>query len=180
MTSWLSLAIARCAGAAMIMALFAAPVLGQAGASTGLSGRVSDSSGAAVPGVTVTIVHVETGSQRVVTTNETGDWEARFLQPGSYRITFELSGFKSLRRDGVTVSTAEMATVNGVLEIGVLTEAVEVTANAEMVSSSMTTVRTLDQKELEALPTSARNFTQLLVIEPGVSADISELLSNDN
>ena len=40
--------------------------------------------------------------------------------------------------------------------------------------------RTLDQKELEALPTSARNFTQLLVIEPGVSADISELLSNDN
>ena len=44
----------------------------------------------------------------------------------------------------------------------------------------MTVVRTLDQKELEALPTSARNFTQLLVIEPGVSADISELLSNDN
>ena len=54
-------------------------------------------------------------------------------------------------------------------------------ANAEMVSSgSMTVARTLDQKELEALPTSARNFTQLLVIEPGVSADISELLSNDN
>ena len=44
----------------------------------------------------------------------------------------------------------------------------------------MTVARTLDQRELEALPTSARNFTQLLVIEPGVSADISELLSNDN
>ena len=49
-----------------------------------------------------------------------------------------------------------------------------------MLSGSMTTSRTLDQRELEALPTSARNFTQLLVTEPGVSADISELLSNDN
>src|SRR5688572_18866451 len=133
MTSWLSLAIARCAGAAMIMALFAAPVLGQAGASTGLSGRVSDASGAAVPGVTVTIIHVETGSQRVATTNPTGEWEARFLQPGTYRVTFELSGFRPLRRDGISVSTAEMAAVNAVLEIGGLAEAVTVTANADMI-----------------------------------------------
>ena len=74
-----------------------------------------------------------------------------------------------------------MATVDVALELGALAEAVEVHANAEMVSSgSMTIQRTLDQKELDALPTSARNFTQLLVIEPGVSADISELLSNDN
>jgi hypothetical protein len=47
-------------------------------------------------------------------------------------------------------------------------------------SSSATVVRTLERRELESLPTSSRNFTQLLVIEPGVSADISELLSNDN
>ena len=74
-----------------------------------------------------------------------------------------------------------MATVDVALELGALAEAVEVIGNAEMVSSgSMTVQRTLDQKELDSLPTSARNFTQLLVIEPGVSADISELLSNDN
>ena len=144
-------------------------------------GRVTDSSGAAVPGVAVTLTHVETGSGRTVTTNTTGDWEARFLSPGTYRVTFELTGFKTLRREGVTVSTAEMASVNVTLEIGTLAEAIEVIANAEMVSSgSMTVPRTLDQKELDSLPTSARNFTQLLVIEPGVSADISELLSNDN
>src|SRR5262245_16754611 len=74
-----------------------------------------------------------------------------------------------------------MAVVNVRLEVGALDQVVEVTANTEMVSSgSATIVRTLDRKELEGLPTSARNFTQLLVIEPGVSADISELLSNDN
>ena len=77
----------------------------------------------------------------------------------------------------MAVSTAEMGTVNASLEIGGLAEAGEVVAHAAMVSSSsMTVQRTLDQKELESLPTSARKLKQLLVIEPGVSADISELL----
>jgi hypothetical protein len=146
-----------------------------------LQGRVVDSTGAAVPGVTVTLVHVDTGRERAVTTGPSGEWEARFLSPGSYRVTFELAGFRTLRREGVEVSTTEMGTVDATLEVGGLAEVVEVVANTEMVSSgSMTVVKTLDQRELDALPTSARNFTQLLVIEPGVSADISELLSNDN
>jgi hypothetical protein len=158
-----------------------APVLAQTGANTGLTGRVTDSTGAAMPGVTVTVTNVDTGSERVVTTSFTGDWEARFLSPGPYRVTFEMSGFKPLRREGVAVTTAEMVTVNAALEVGTMAEAIEVRADAGMVSStSSTMIRTLDRKELEALPTSARNFTQLLVIEPGVSADISELLSNDN
>ncbi len=166
---------------ALLLVVLVGPARAQAGASTGLMGRVNDSSGAGVPGVTVTLTHVETGGERTVTTNPTGDWEARFLSAGTYSITFKLTGFKPLRREGVTVSTTEMASVNVALELGTLAEAVEVVANAEMVSSgSMTMARTLDQKELESLPTSARNFTQLLVIEPGVSADISELLSNDN
>ena len=170
-----------CAGVVLLLAFSVHAVSAQSGASTGLMGRVTDSSGAGVPGVTVTVSNVDTGSQRVIVTSSTGNWEARFLTPGTYRITFELTGFKPLRREGLTVSTAEMATVDVMLDIGTLAEAVEVRANAEMVSSgSMTIARTLDQKELEALPTSARNFTQLLVIEPGVSADISELLSNDN
>ena len=155
--------------------------LAQSGANTGLMGRVTDPSGAGVPGVAVTVTDIDTGRARSVATGSTGDWEARFLTPGTYRITFELTGFKQLRREGVTVSTAEMATVDVTLEVGGLAEAVQVVANAEMVASgSMTVQRTLDQKELDSLPTSARNFTQLLVIEPGVSADISELLSNDN
>ena len=95
---------------------------------------------------------------------------------------FELQGFKSLRREGVTVTTGEMATVDGtVLEIGGVSEAISVNADARMVTTgSATIVRTLDSRELDSLPTSARNITQPLTIEPGVSADISELLSNDN
>jgi len=168
-------------GTGLIFALVAVtPALAQTGASTGLAGRVTDPSGASVPDTTVTVTKVDTGDTRTATTDREGHWEVRFLAPGPYRVVFERSGFKTLSRDGVDVTTAEMVTVDAALEVGEMTDTVEVTAEAAMVASSPTVVRTLDQKELESLPTSARNFTQLLVIEPGVSADISDLLSNDN
>jgi len=127
------------------------------------------------------LVKADTGERRVVTTNESGDWEARFLTPGTYQVIFERAGFKKLVRDGIVVSTAEIATLNVALEVGDVAQSIEVVAGAELVSSSSATVvRTLDRKELEALPTSSRNFTQLLMIETGVEADISELLDNSN
>jgi hypothetical protein len=163
------------------LVLWVAPAHAQTASSTGLAGRVSDQTEAALPGVTVTLQNIDTGSQRIVTTGSDGAWEARFLTPGVYRVTFELASFRPLRRDGVTVTTSEMGTVNVALEIGGTTDVVEVSASANMVSSdSATIVRTLDRRELDNLPTSARNFTQLLVTEPGVSADLSELLSNNN
>jgi len=168
-------------GICLVFAIAITTVLAQSSSNTGLTGRVADPTGASIPGATVTLTRVETGERRTVKTDSAGGWEARFLSPGIYRIVFESQGFKRLARDGVAVTTAEMAAVNVQLEVGAVDQTVEVTANAEMVSSgSATMVRTLDRRELEGLPTSARNFTQLLVIEPGVSADISELLSNDN
>src|SRR5688572_24980238 len=108
----------------LILTLSSRPVCAQAGATTGLQGRVVDSTGAAVPGVTVTLVHVDTGRERVVTTGPEGAWEARFLTPGTFRVTFELSGFRTHRQEGVEVSTAEMGTVNAALEVGGVAEAV--------------------------------------------------------
>jgi hypothetical protein len=169
------------AGFCVFFAMAITSVMAQTGSNTGLTGRVADQTGASISGATVTLSKVETGERRTIKTDSAGDWEARFLSPGIYRLVFESQGFKKLARDGVTVTTSEMATVNVQMEVGAVDQTVEVTANAEMVSSgSATIVRTLDRRELEGLPTSARNFTQLLVIEPGVSADISELLSNNN
>ncbi len=166
----------------VIMAALAfAPLLAQAGASTGLQGRVVDQSGGAIPGVTVTATKTDTGEVRTVVTDDTGDWEVRALTAGAYTLAFEMTGFKKLTRSGINVTTSEMVTVNTQMELGELGQTIEVQADAEMVSStSATVIKTLDKRELEALPTSSRNFTQLLIIEPGVSADISELLGNDN
>ena len=134
------------------------PALAQTGATTGLTGRVTDATGAALRGTSVTVQSVDTGAERVVNTNDQGAWEVRFLSPGTYVLTFELTGFKTLRRDGVTVSTAEMGTVDIVLEVGAITEAIDVTADAGMTSTSATLVRTLDRRELESLPTSGPQF----------------------
>ena len=165
----------------VVFALAAIQARAQTGANTGLTGRVSDPAGASIAGVTVTVINVDTGERRTVPSNSASVWEVRFLTPGAYRLVFDCPGFKKLTRDGVNVTTAEVAVVNVQLEVGTIDQTIEVTGNAEMLSQgSATMVRTLDRKELEGLPTSARNFTQLLVIEPGVSADISELLSNDN
>ena len=164
--------------ATVLLAVVMPPATAQTGAETGLRGRVSDPSGASIPGTTVTLLQAETGAERVVTTNELGDWQARFLSPGPYRVTFEITGFKKLVREGINVTTSEISTVNATLEVGAMIETVEVIAEAEMLSaSSATIVHSLNQRELDMLPTSSRNFTQLLVIEPGVSADISDLLS---
>src|SRR5215510_9386027 len=168
-------------GVCIVFTMAITSVLAQTGSNTGLTGRVADRAGASVSGATVTLTRVDTGERRTIKSDSAGAWETRFLSPGIYRLVFEAQGFKRLARDGVTVTTAEMATVNVQLEVGAVDQTIEVSANAEMVSSgSATIVRTLDRRELEGVPTSARNFTQLLVIEPGVSADISELLSNDN
>jgi hypothetical protein len=163
------------------LALLASPGLAQTGANSGLTGRVTDPTGAALANVTVTVVRPDTGFERTTTTDPEGNWEVRFLTPGTYRLTFARSGFRTLQREGVTVTTGQMSTVEAILEVGAVTDEVSVSADARMVSAESATIgRTLDRIELEALPTSARNITQLLAIEPGVSADLSELVSNDN
>src|SRR5262245_37318321 len=157
------------------------PAFGQSSAATGLTGRVTDPSGAAIVGASVTLARSEAGFERTTTTNSSGDWEVRFLQPGVYEMRFEFRGFRPLERRGIVVTTGQMTTLPVVLEVGNVAEAVSVTLDAPMVEPQSATIsRTLDRHELESLPTSARNITQLLAIEPGVSADISELLSNDN
>ena len=173
--------ITKLAARCMAVVATASMAIAQTGANTGLGGRVSDPTGLAVPDTKVTIYHLETGQQRVVNTRRAGYWEARFLAPGPYQVSFEHKEFKRLSIEGVTVTTAEMTTLDVTLQLGEITFAVTVSSDAPMATfNSATIVRTLDRRELESLPTSSRNFTQLLVIEPGVSADVSELLSNGN
>ena len=165
----------------LLLALATGAAHAQSGAGSGLSGRVTDSTGASMAGVNIIVTRPDTGLERAATANSSGDWEVRFLPPGLYSITFEHPGFKTLRREDVLVTTGQMASVDSVMEVGNIAEAVAVNADARMVSGDSAAIaRTLDRRELESLPTSARNITQLLAIEPGVSADISELLSNDN
>ena len=108
--------------------------LAQIGAGA-LAGRVTDQAGTAVPGATVTVTAVGTNSTRTGVTDVDGGYFVQGLAPGAYRVRVELSGFRPLTREGVRLATGETVRLDLQLEVGGLTEAVTVTADAPLLRS---------------------------------------------
>ena len=100
-----------------------------------LVGRVVDQDGAAAPGVTVTITAVGTNASRLAVTEAGGRYVFSGLAPGLYRVRLELSGFRPLTREGVRIATGETVRLDLQLELGGVTEAVTVTADAPLLRS---------------------------------------------
>src|SRR3954469_11509693 len=90
---------------------------GQIGTAT-ITGRTTDASGAVVPNVAVTVVQIDTNFQFTSVTNENGIYRIQSLQPGAYRVTFELSGFKRLVRDNIDLRVGDVLPVDGAMAIG--------------------------------------------------------------
>jgi hypothetical protein len=165
---------------AVVFAPLAWPALVQAqGNPSGtLTGTVSDSSGGVLPGVTVTARRVQTGLTQQAVTSTAGDWRLTALPLGEYEVSFELDGFKKLVRSGITVDAATRS-LPVTLEVGGLTETVQVSADTALLAvTSSTTSRSLGGAELQVIPTSTGSFTHLLSSEPGVSADLPPVLTN--
>ena len=101
------------------------------------------------------------------------------LPIGSYEIAFELDGFKKLVRSGITVEAATTRSVAVTMEVGGLSETVQVAADAGLLTvTTAATARSLTAAELQAVPTSTGSFTHLLSSEAGVSADLPPVLTN--
>ena len=144
-----------------------------------LTGAVEDPSGGVLPGVTITARNAQTGTTRTAVTDGSGNWTMSTLPTGKYDLSFELDSFKKLVRSDVTVEAAVARTVNVSLEVGSLTEAVTVTADAALLTATTAaTFRKIDGDELTNVPTSTRSFTHLLSGEAGVSADLPPVLIN--
>ncbi|HET9358106.1 MAG TPA: carboxypeptidase-like regulatory domain-containing protein [Vicinamibacterales bacterium] len=150
------------------------------GSPTGtLSGSVIDSSGAVLPGVTVIATGAKTGLTQQTISGGAGDWRIPGLPLGVYDVSFELDGFKKLVRSGVTVEASTIRSVPVTLEVGGLTETVQVTGDAALLNiTTSATARSLTNAELESVPTSTGSFTHLLSSEAGVSADLPPVLVN--
>src|SRR5262245_11320243 len=102
---------------------------------SGVSGKVTDPSGAVIPGVSVTVTNLATGVSRTAISNETGVYNVTQLQPGTYAIKAELPGFKVKQINNVPFPVNESVVVDIPLEVGATTEVVEVTASAEAVNT---------------------------------------------
>jgi hypothetical protein len=140
-----------------------------------LVGDVADPTRAVLPGATVTVTNRDTGLQREVTTDSTGSYNFRDLQPGTYELKVTLNGFKSYTRAGLAVTLNAIARADVQLEVGGQTETVTVTAASPLLQTDRADVSTqLDSEQVTNLPISGngRNFQQLYKLIPGASTPV--------
>ena len=135
-----------------------------------ISGEVLDTSGAAVPGVMITLTNTATNAARTTESNSTGSYTFPSLQPGIYVLKAEKQGFKTFTRPNVEVQVQLSARITIDMQVGSLSETVEVSANATLLQSENSTVGTvIDNKRIVELPLNGRNALSLVALAPNVS-----------
>jgi hypothetical protein len=150
---------------------------GQPGAAqeqAGILGQVTDESGGALPGVTVTVSSPALQLQQVGdVTNERGEYRLSPLPIGTYRVEYSLSGFQTIRREDVRLTVGFVAKLDIVLKIGALAETLTVSGAAPVVDVTSTTSRTvLTTETLDLTPTSRNGMIGLMAQAPGVRPNL--------
>ena len=136
----------------------------------GITGRVSDSSAARLPGATVTAVNTATSVSSTTTTNTEGSYTVLYLTPGIYSVVVELAGFKKVVREGIEVRVGDRLTLDFVLEVGRLEETVSVRAESPLLSlASASAGQVIDEKRIALMPLSDGNPFVLSRLVPGVA-----------
>ncbi|HEX5283274.1 MAG TPA: TonB-dependent receptor [Bryocella sp.] len=151
--------------------VFAIALTMQAQTTTGtIYGTVTDSSGAAIPGCTVKVVDTATGVAQTIVTNGSGAYTFPTVEPGDYRVSTTAAGFKSLTQTGVQVAANQNVHVAFALPVGSATENVSVVAGVTMVDTREAQIATtIEQQELQELPSLNRDVYSLVATVPGVT-----------
>jgi len=150
----------------------AGPAFSQSTNSGDIRGTVTDSSGAVVPGVTVTVLNLDTGATKDLVTNSDGLYDTASILPGNYRVTFTKEGFGKLVRGPITLQVGNV-TVNAVLKLGRIAETVEVKADIPLLKTeSAEQSTTFDSQTMVNLPqvgSNGQNWGSLAQLLPGAS-----------
>jgi hypothetical protein len=134
-----------------------------------ISGRIEDPSGSGVKDAAVTIQNLETGTTRAVISDDAGNFRALSLPIGPYQVKVEKTGFKTQIRTGITLVVAQDAVVNLRLELGDLSQQVNVVEQTPVVNTTTSSVSGLvGEREVKDLPLNGRSFDALMTLNPGV------------
>ena len=135
-----------------------------------IEGVVKDTTGAVVPGATVTVTNVDTGSQRVVTTDSSGLYRAVLLPLGTYRVKVEMPNFKAMERTGIGLSAGDAPVVNFALEVGGVQEVVSVSGEAPVADPGKIALgRVIGEAEVKNLPLVSRNPYNFAFLQANVT-----------
>jgi hypothetical protein len=158
-----------------LLFLSIAPALfAQSSGTSGLTGTVTDQTGAVVQNVTVTLTNTANNSARTAVTGADGTYRFTLLPPGAYQVRFTASGFKAAEVTAVNLDVTETPVVDQKLEVGAQTDHVTVEASVETLQTTSSSLgTTIGARQVTELPLSSRNFTQILGLSAGASAPVN-------
>jgi hypothetical protein len=159
-------------GTAILAVVMLLPGTAWAQGASGIAGVVRDTTGAVLPGVTVEASSPALIEKvRSVVTDDQGLYKIVELRPGTYTVTFTLTGFSTVKREGLELTTGVTATVNADLRVGGLAETITVSGQSPMVDvQNVVQQRVITTAVLETLP-NAKSIQSLAAFIPGLSAD---------
>jgi Carboxypeptidase regulatory-like domain/TonB dependent receptor len=172
---------ARLAAVLILLLTFAEiPCLAQTD-DAAISGRITDPTGAVVPGVTVQLQSAERGTKQETTTNRDGIYLFPAVQPGVYHMTARKEGFRQVDYVGLTANVQAHIEQNFRLQVGSSSESITVTADAVNVNTTDATVSTVvDQKFVANMPLNGRSLQDLMTLAPGVATVVSNTGNGSN
>jgi Carboxypeptidase regulatory-like domain len=176
-----SVALALCCLALVLLLVGANATFAQE-VTAAIAGTVTDPSGAAVAGATVTAKSVERGTTSTAVTNDTGNYRIPLLPPGNYDLRVEKPGFQTALYPAFTLVLNQVAQINVEMKVGQVSQTIEVTGAAPIMKTEATQVDTvIDAATNDALPLATRNYVELTLLSPGaIHPDPSSFNNGDN
>ena len=160
------------AASALLLASLAIPAAAQTSAVGNITGTVTDKTGAAVPNATVVITDTDTGVARSITTNAAGEYNAPFLQPGHYEISFGGGGFSKINRKNLVLTVGQVLSIDASLTPGAVDTVVDVTSESPILDTEKTeNSTTVDQQLISNLPVASRNWSAFVLATPNAVPD---------
>ena len=155
-------------GGVFVILLLCLPAFSQANFGR-ITGTVIDQSGGVISGAAVTVVDVDRGVTRALTTDDAGEYNAPTLNPGKYTVRAEAKGFKRIERQNIVLEVGKEVRIDLTLQPGAQEQTVTVTEAVPLVETTNATLGgTLDNSEIVDMPLNGRNYQNLLSLRPGV------------
>ena len=163
-----------------VLVLVALPLRAQ-NFTASMVGSVKDASGALVPGAKVTLTNTTNGFTYSATTDPTGEYVIRNLEPSVYRLSVQAQGFKTYQQGGITLVVQQNARQDVTLEVGSTVQTVEVTGTAPLLQSQDATLgQVVNERYILDLPLVGRDASQLIELAPGMVPAPGSTAANDN
>ena len=135
-----------------------------------ISGTVTDSTGAVIPGATIVALEVQTGVKHTATTDNSGFYSFPALDVGIYTVSVTNPGFQSFQVTGIKVDANSSIRTDAILKVGSVSQVEEVRGNEVQVETQSTQLgEVIESEKITAVPLNGRAFTDLLALQPGVS-----------